>query len=904
MPTGTVTLLFSDIEGSTVLLSRLGPAYAEVLSGQRAVLRAAWAAHGGTEMGTEGDSFFVAFPTAPAAVAAAVHAQHGLTARDWPTGASVKVRMGIHTGSPSVHDGGYVGMDVHRAARIAGAAHGGQVVVSAATAELVGAALPLDVRLRDLGSFRLKDLPAPERLFQLTGAGLLDHFPPLKTLGSASSLPRPATELVGRDGELAELTALLSSAGVRLMTLTGPGGSGKTRLAIAVAQQLVDRYPDGVFFVPLAAVTTPEVMRTTIAEVLDVPLEEWTAPSFFARLAHRRALFVLDNLEQLVGAGTVVADLLHEAPDVVVIATTRRPLHLAAEHEHAVPPLELAAEQADLAAAQRSGAVQLFVQQSQRIKSSFALSGGNLADVVALCRKLDGLPLAIELAAARTKLLTPRAILSRLDDALDLPGTSIDSPTRQHTLRAAIDWSYQLLTPEQQAFFRRVGVFAGGASIESIAAVTTDLDTGSDVFDTLSDLADASLITINEDADGEPRVALLETIRAYARDQLTTHGELDNTCRAHAQHYLKLTQQWSPLLLGDQHRAIRTRFQTEYDNLRDALAWALQPLAPTGGDQDRLRIGIDLCMEIQGFGFWFAAGPAAYSVEARVWLACAIGLAGDREWPQLPELHRAMARFLVQAREFDEARGHVTASIALLRRWDQTDRIPWLVCMLARIEEERGQPEAARSLFEEAATLGREVGSADPESGRQLMAVLGDFAMFEASMGNYERSLELGAEFLEISRQIGDTFMVLSFQQNTACTMRMMGRVAEADQLMRNLIPQALDFDDPQTMITLAEDYAAILAELHESRMAVRLLGAAEAQREKVGMPRHRSQQDAIAAPIARTRLELSSDEWEQTWQGGRSTSIENALAEAHASRAPTPDGLGLATWDGTGSRS
>ncbi len=314
LPSGTVSLLFSDIEGSTALLSRLGPAYAQALDAQRQVLRKAWVAYGGTELGTEGDSFFVVFPTAAGAVAAATQAQRQLADYPWPSGEKVRVRMGVHTGNPSPHDGGYVGMDVHRAARIAGAAHGGQVVVSAATAELVRGCLPDQAHLRDLGSHQLKDIAVPEHLFQLTVGGLQSEFAQLKTLGTAASLPRPATPLVGRGWELVELTELFGSPDVRLVTLTGPGGSGKTRLAIALAQQLTERFPDGVYFVPLVAVTTADVMWTTIAESLDVPPEGKAPPGFFEHVAHRSALSVLDNLEQIDGADEVVTELMAVAP--------------------------------------------------------------------------------------------------------------------------------------------------------------------------------------------------------------------------------------------------------------------------------------------------------------------------------------------------------------------------------------------------------------------------------------------------------------------------------------------------------------------------------------------------------------------------------------------------------------
>ena len=479
LPSGTVALLFSDVEGSTALLGRLGAAYAEALDGQRSVLRSAWVAHGGTELGTEGDSFFVAFPTAAGAVAAAVAAQRGMADFAWPARERVRVRIGIHTGSPIVHDGGYVGMDVHRAARIAGSAHGGQVVISASTAELAAGSLPAGVWLRDLGSHRLKDIPQPEHLFQVQVDGLVSEFAPLKTLGAARSLPVPATTLVGRDGELAELAALLSSPGVRLVTLTGPGGTGKTRLAIGLANASVEAFPDGVYFVALATVTTAEVMWTTIAETMDVPPEGRAPPGLFAHIAHRHALLVLDNLEQLDQADTVVDQLLTHAPDLVVIATSRRPLHLPGEHEHAVPPLELP-DQGGVDAAAGSGAVQLFVQQASRVKSSFTLTPDNAADITAICRRLDGLPLAVELAAARTKLLSPKALLARLDQALDIAATSTHTPSRQRTMRDTITWSYHLLTPTQQTLFRQLGIFTGGADLNAITTThqpDTDTDT-------------------------------------------------------------------------------------------------------------------------------------------------------------------------------------------------------------------------------------------------------------------------------------------------------------------------------------------------------------------------------------------------------------------------------------------
>jgi predicted ATPase/class 3 adenylate cyclase len=589
LPSGTVTLLFSDIEGSTLLLARLGPAYADAVDGQRRVLRQAWAQHGGIELGTEGDSFFVVFPTALGAAAAAVQAQRDLHGYAWPGGERVRVRMGIHTGSPTVHDGSYVGMDVHRAARISGAAHGGQVVVSQATTHLIEGGLPSGVTLRDLGRHQLKSLESTEHLYQLVIDGLPNDFPPLKSLGAASSLPRPTTSLVGRDREMATLATLLDSPDVRLVTLTGPGGSGKTRLATEVARRMVNHFPDGVFFIPLASVTTADLMWKAIAEVLDVPPEQRTPEGLFEHAAHYSALFVLDNLEQFPDADQAVAHLLNMAAEIVVIATSRRPLHVAGEREHPVPPLELAAG-TDAQAASASGAVQMFVEHARMVHPGFELTEDNVADVVELCRRLDGLPLAIELVAARIKLLTPTALLARFDKALDIAARSSQAPTRQKTLREAIGWSHDLLSPVQRTFFRRLGVFVGGADLEAITAVNADILDSADPLDLVADLVDASLATITGGVGGEPRISVLQIIRAYALDELTASGELDSIRMRHAQHYLELVQELSLLLHGEHYPVARMRFEIDHDNIRAALAWAVEP--NEAADRNELQLAM------------------------------------------------------------------------------------------------------------------------------------------------------------------------------------------------------------------------------------------------------------------------------------------------------------------------
>jgi predicted ATPase len=523
LPTGTVTFLFSDVEGSTTLLHELGAeAYAQALAAHRQVIREACARHDGVEVDTQGDAFFVAFATAPAALAAAAELTEALMS------GPVRVRVGLHTGTPLLSDEGYVGVDVHRAARVAAAGHGGQVLVSQTTASLV------DGDLRDLGEHRFKDLLAAERVYQL---GSRD-FPPLSSLGR-TNLPVAAWPLLGRERELAEIRGLVAG-GVRLLTLTGPGGSGKTRLALQAAAELSDEFRDGTFFVALAPLRETQAVRSTVAESVGLQADDDVA----GWLASRRVLLVLDNLEHLEGAAAVVAELL--VGEVVVLATSRAPLHLIAERELPVEPL------LDDAAAE------LFVSRA-------AAGGRQIAvdeTVTAVCRRLDNLPLAIELAAARVKLLSPAALLQRLDEALPLLGSgAIDLPERQRTLRATIEWSYDLLDSDARAAFRRLSVFRGSFGLDAAEAIT-----GAEL-DQLAALLDHSLLK----ALGDERFFLLETLRGYARERLDEAGETPEYALRHARWYLERLQANYSDRHGPRRAEILAWYDAEEDNLRAML---------------------------------------------------------------------------------------------------------------------------------------------------------------------------------------------------------------------------------------------------------------------------------------------------------------------------------------------
>jgi predicted ATPase/class 3 adenylate cyclase len=806
LPSGTVTFLFTDVEGSTKLLHELGAErYAEALAEHRRVLREAFSAHGGIEVDTQGDAFFVAFPTAPGALSAAVQAIKGLAP------SRIRVRMGLHSGTPHLTEEGYVGADVHRAARIAACGHGGQLLISAATASLLG-----PDGLRDLGEHRLKDLSAPERIYQL---GDVD-FPPLKSLHQ-TNLPVPSTPFLGRERELVQVLDLLSGEGIRLLTLTGPGGTGKTRLALQAAGGLADRYPEGVWWVPLAPLRDPELVRPTAAEALGAK------DGLSEHIGDNSTLVLFDNFEQVVEAAAVVAGLLASCPNLDVLVTSREPLHVTGEHEYPVPPLE------------HEEGVGLFVARARAVKLDFETDEA----VSEICRRLDDLPLALELAAARVKALSPRQILERLEQRLPLlTGGARDLPERQRTLRATIEWSHELLNPDEQRLFARLAVFADGCTLEAAEDVAeTDVDA-------LQSLIDKSLLR----SSGE-RYRMLETIREYAAERLAGSGEEDAIRDRHLEHFRDLCErayeerftsemEWLPIL------------ETEHDNIRGALDWAraTQPRAEAqlaGAIADHWMVRGHAREALERLTGALRRYTARDPIRAR-----ALTLRGELE-DDLETLEEGVNLW----RELGDARGEGLALEAL----------GWA-------HDHYGNYAAAQEAYEQSLAIRERAGVPDFEG---VSARAGLCHVLVAS-GKVEPAEEMAQEFLAVAATSQKSIMrELALHFLADCPL-VAGDYAESERRYLRALAYARSAGLPGRAADEVLGVAMSLAGQGESARAVRLAAAAHAEQERLGNESDRwwrTMQDRLLGG-ARTRL--TPDDLEEADRIGRETPFDIVLDE------------------------
>jgi predicted ATPase/class 3 adenylate cyclase len=768
LPSGTVTFLFTDVEGSTRLLHELGiEGYAEALGEHRRILRDAFGAQGGVEVDTQGDAFFVAFPTAPGALRAAAEATEGLAP------GPIHVRMGIHTGTPHLVEEGYVGMDVHRAARIAACGHGGQVLVSASTAALVGTG-----GLRDLGEHRLKDLSAAERIYQL-GEG---EFPPLKSL-FRTNLPVLATPFLGRERELGDVLGLLARDDVRLLTLTGTGGTGKTRLGLQAAAGAAEDHPDGVFWVPLAALRDSELVLEEAAQVLGAKdaLAEY--------IADKQILLLFDNFEQVVEAAGSLAELLSICPRLKLMVTSREPLRIAGEQEYLVPPLV------------HEEGVGFFLARARAINPEFEAEDA----VSEICRRLDDLPLALELAAARVKALSAPQILERLEQRLGLlTGGARDSPERQRTLRSTIEWSFDLLADEEKGLFGRLAVFRGGCTLEAAEEiVAADLDT-------LQSLVDKSLLRFS----GE-RYWMLETIREYAVEQLEASGQADELRRRHADYFLALadeaekhTQQADPVWLD--------RLDQEGDNLRAALD-RLETLGET-----------QLVLSLAGalIDFWSTKG---YFVEGSRRLVAALA-ADTRPTAARAKALIALADLSVGEADAGRMRARSEEALALYRRLGDTRGIAASLLLLGSADADDQDFAAARDRWEEAERLFHEAG--DPFNALFAHRML---AWAYDELGDLERARSIRVEVLAEARAAGYKHLEMHALEAMAHKSAQEGEVGQATEMLAKAYELNRELGDQYREAVIVCRFARVLAYAGEAEAATRVLAAGETRYEDFG---------------------------------------------------------------------
>lgn len=748
LPIGTVTLLFTDIEGSTQMLQSLREDYVRVLAEHHQLLRSAFDSYNGVVVDTQGDSFFVAFPRAIDAIHSAVEAQHALADHPWKANAQVRVRMGLHTGEPTLAGDRYVGIDVHRAARIGAVAHGGQVLLSQTTRDLVENELPDGVTLRDLGEHRLKDLQTAKHLYQLIIPELPCEFPPLRTLDVVpNNMPLQLTSFIGREKEIGEIKERLGRA--RLLTLTGPGGSGKTRLSLEVAAEVLDlkQFENGIWFVELAPLSDPALLPQTVAMTLAVREEPGrpVSSSLMDYLRDKTLLLILDNCEHLIEACAKLAEqLLRACPHLKILASSREALGIAGEVPYRVPSLSLPdPSHLSVLTLANYEAVRLFIDRAMTLQPTFAVNDRNAAAVAEICGRLDGIPLALELAAARVKVLDVEQIAKKLDDRFHLlTGGNRTALPRQQTLRAAIDWSYDLLSEPERVLLRRLAVFAGGWDLEAAENIcqggTIGLD---DVLDLLTNLVDKSLVQVDEQKSGA-RYRMLETIRQYAAEKLTESGEATLVWKRDLEYFCRLTERAEPELGGANPIDWLNRLELERDNLRAVLERS-----------QTAEGGAELGLRTTGALWWFWE-QRGYFAEGRERLATALARAGElkQSLPYAKGLATA-AHLAYRQGDHSAAKALAEESLTVYRQIGDKRGIAFVLSALGRIAWDLGDYETGLGLFEESLALSIEV-----DDKKWAAFVLGDLAYAALRPGDYPTAKARLTQVLALSQETGDKY--------------------------------------------------------------------------------------------------------------------------------------------------
>jgi predicted ATPase/class 3 adenylate cyclase len=821
-PTGIVTFLFTDMEGSTELLQRLGDGFRALQERHDEIIQAAIAAQGGHVVRTEGDAFFVTFQNPSQAVRAVVAAQRDLVGFDWPSAQPLQVRMGLHTGHGVLGGGDYIGIDVHRAARIAAAASGGQILISDATRAMVQYDLPDGIALRDLGQHRLKDIAHPEHLFDVVIDGLPTEFPPIRSLDAhPNNLPLQLTSFVGRADELAQTVQLLAEH--RLVTLTGPGGSGKTRLALEVACELLPRFEDGVFFVDLSRVSDHTQVESVITQALGMreqPGRE-LIDTLADRLAGKEVLLVLDNFEHVLPAVWVVERLLGALPKLRILVTSRARLRLYGEQEQQVLPLALPDPDARaLEVLSRCEAIALFTDRARAARPEFVLTDENASAVNDVCARLDGLPLAIELAASRLKVLTPQAILSRLDAGPDLlTATARNVPQRQRTLRATIKWSCDQLTEPERRLFARLSVFRGGASLDAVEAIgNPGGDLGIHTLEGLTSLIDNSMVRQTELPGGESRYAMLETIREYAGELLVAHQDSASTARQHAEYFLALAREGESHLTSVDQRRWLNCFERDHDNFQAAFEWTVEAGEPESG----------MAAAAAMWRFWHQRGFLSVGRNRLERLLSA----GQNQTAEVAKAHLAAGGMAYWQGEYVAAGRHYEDALAISQALGDRHGIAEATYNLAFVfagelaaQEKPDWAAGQKSLhlLQGALAQFEELGDA-----AGVAKAKGNIALFLGGLGNSESARPLLEEAIVSYRELHDMFHLADALLAYGQGLQMLGQFEEA----RAPILEALGLFDRADNVAGVSVALETLSVLDSARgrheRAMRLLGSAQ----------------------------------------------------------------------------
>jgi predicted ATPase/class 3 adenylate cyclase len=854
-PTGTVTLLFSDIEGSTALLRTIGvQRYENALQQHRLLLRDAFARHAGYEVNTEGDSFFVAFGRALDAIHAAVDGQCALAAFAWPDGERIRVRMGIHTCEASEEGSDYAGMGVHRAARITATGHGEQILLSQTTHDLIED--EFGISCRDLGTHALKDFALPQRLYQLFDPRLPQAFPPLRALRhAATNFALPATALLGREPELEALRTLATRPDVRLITLTGAGGTGKTRLALQAAAELSALFESGAYLVMLQAIRDPALLLPTIGQTLGV--SQAAGQSLSAYLASKELLLVLDNLEQIVDAANTLSELLAQSPRVRMIVTSREPLHITAERVFPVQPLALPepGRSLDLTEVSAYAAVRLFVERAQAVQPSFDLTGQNAAHIAELCRRLDGLPLAIELAAARVPLLPPDAMLKRLGDRLKLLTTGArDAPRRQQTLRNTLVWSHELLHSDERSLFARLAVFAGGFSLEAAEAVC-DAE-----IDTLAALVDRNMVIRH----GE-RFRLLETVRDFALEQLASSADRDEVLDRHARYFEALAER-AYAERWDKDKEGLDELQREHDNLRAALDYVQA--------RDARR-----ALRLAGALGWFWHLRSHFS-EGRARLAQALAKVSDPDETRARAL-AAAAEIAAWAGDLANARALSEQAVALWREHGRTAEIGSAMIELGWGCFFAGDADA-RKFMQDGFDLLQSVG-------QPLLLNRARIGLLQVlvGIGELDAVEPLSREALAVAQRTRDLRSEHFAHHFLADCPLIRGDCAIALPRYQRALGLAVEIGDRAETAIEIQGVAMALAGCGQNARALRLAGAAAAEFDSLAIDVSGIifWNDLLRRYIGHARVQLGDQEADTAWEEGRRVGFEYAIALASSAK-------------------